>query len=573
MTHQAPYVALVSLGSVLWLAACDSGGSAPADLVLRGGAVLTMDAERPEARAIAVADGRIVWIGDDAEAQGWIGDNTEVQEIGGGLLLPGFQDAHIHPVSGGAELGECDLNAMADAKSVLAKIAECADADPGSIWLRGGGFQLPHFTGGSPTAAMLDAIESTRPVWLTSADGHSAWVNTAALEVAGVTALTQDPPLGRIERDPRTGAPTGTLREAAMDLVGRHVPKRSPEQLTEGLRRALALASSFGITALQEASAGRDELEAYAALRDSNELTARVSISLWVDPRRGLEQVADLAALQGEFDADGLRVETVKLFADGVIEGQTAALLEPYSGRGNFRGELNFEPEALTALVTALDAEGFQVHVHAIGDRAIRVTLDAFEEARRLNGARDARHHIAHAQLIDPADVPRFQELGVAVNFQPLWAWADSYITDLTEPVLGPARSRWLYPIHSMAAAGSRVVFGSDWSVSTMNPLPGIEVAVTRSDPESSAQQPWIPEERIDLATALAAYTSGSAWVNFLDHETGSIEVGKAADLVLLERDLRRVPPTEIGDVEVVRTILAGQTVFSAPKTQRVRAE
>ncbi len=536
----------------------------PADLVLRGAAIHTMSPERPRAEAIAVARGRIVYVGDDAGAAAWIGAGTEILELPGRMVLPAFQDAHVHPLAGGVELGDCDLNAMRSAGEVLARIAECAAADPGAPWLRGGGFQLPHFPGGAPTAAALDAVEPARPAFFTSADGHSAWVNGAALRLAGITAATPDPPAGRIERDPATGAPLGTLRESAMDLVARHLPPRSPAELEAGLARGLAMAASFGITALQEASADQPALAAYAALERRGELTARVSVSLFADPAGGLDQVERLSELRRRHERGDLRVGTVKLFADGVLEGQTAALLAPYLGRGGDAGELTAGPEPLAALVAALDAAGFQVHVHAIGDRAIRVTLDAFERARRENGARDARHHMAHVQLFDPADIPRLAELGVAANFQPLWAWADPYITDLTEPFLGSERSRWLYPIASVKRSGARVVFGSDWSVSSMNPLLGIEVGVTRKDPENPSAASWIPEERVDLQTMLHGYTAAAAWVNFLEEETGTLEVGKSADLVVLERDLFAIPPEEIGETAVLLSLLRGEPVYRA---------
>jgi len=552
--------------AALLVAAC---GAPPqpqrtADRVFLAGAVYTMETAAPHAQALAVAGGRIVFVGDGAGARRWIGDATEVIDLHGRMLLPGFQDCHVHPMAGGVELGDCDLNPLESADAVLDKVAECAAQDHDAAWLRGGGFQLPLFPGGNPTAAMLDAVVPERPVFLTSADGHSAWVNSTALRIAGLSADTPDPKGGRIERDPATGEPSGTLREAAVDLVSRYLPKRRPEELMAGLRRALDMAAGFGITAMQEASAGPDDVAAYDTLARRGELTARVSVSLLAVPGKGLSQVAELVALRDRFNGGRLRVNTVKLFADGVIEGQTAALLEPYIGRGGDRGELLFEPDDLNELVAALDAEGFQVHVHAIGDRAIRATLDAFEHAVEVNGARDSRHHIAHAQLIDPDDIPRFRRLGVYANFQPLWAYADSYIKDLTEPFLGPERSRWLYPIGSVAASGATVVFGSDWSVSSMNPLEGIEVGVTRRDPADASSPAWIPEERVDVETMLAGYTREAARVNFIEGETGTLAVGKAADLVVLGRDLFAIPAEEIGEVPVLLTVLEGEIIYRA---------
>lgn len=553
--------------SCLALFACGERRESPpaADLVFLGGHIVTMADDAGPVGAVAVSGGKIVFAGPEAEARKQIGERTEVVDLAGGMLLPGFQDAHVHPLSGGVELGDCDLNPAKSRDEVLAKLGECAAADPDAPWLRGGGFQLPMFPGGNPRADLLDAIEAGRPAFVTSADGHSAWVNSAALRLAGISAATPDPEAGRIERDPATGEPSGTLRETAMELVSVHLPARTAEELETGLRRGLEMAAHFGITAFQEASADREMVAAYGALARRGELTARASISLWVDPKKGPEQIPELAALRREFETERLRVGTVKLFLDGVIEGKTAALLAPYVGSRDFAGELNFAPDALAGLVTALDAEGFQIHMHAIGDRAIRVGLDALEAARDGNGLRDSRHHLAHVQLFDPLDIPRFRELDVTANFQPLWAYADTYITELTEPVLGPERSRWLYPIGSVVASGADIAFGSDWSVSSMNPLLGIEVGVTRRDPESGPGPAWIPEERVDLATMLRGYTLGSARLNFLDHETGTLEVGKSADLVVLERDLFAIPVHEIGETAVVMTVLGGEIVYRRP--------
>ncbi len=291
-------------------------------------------------------------------------------------------------------------------------------------------------------------------------------------------------------------------------------------------------------------------------------------MSLTVDESRDESQVDDLVRLRERYQAAGIRADSAKIFADGVIESGTAALLEPYIDVPH-RGELNFPPEVLDRIVTRLDKEGFQVHVHAIGDRAIRVSLDAFEKARSVNGPRDSRHHVAHIELFHPDDIPRFQKLGVVANFQPLWAYADTYITDLTEPQLGPERSRWLYPIGSLAKSGAILAAGSDWSVSSMNPLDGIQVALTRTDIDAPEGPPWIPEERVDLDTILAAYTRGGAYLQHEEALTGSLEVGKRGDLVVLEKNLFEIPETEIHRVRVLLTLLDGKEVFRDPSFPR----
>jgi hypothetical protein len=391
------------------------------------------------------------------------------------------------------------------------------------------------------------------------------WVNTRALQQAGITKDTPNPPNGRIERNPNTGEPTGTLREDAKDLVAKYLPEYSTEIYLAGLRRSLEIASRFGITSLQEASADEKILQAYAELDRRAELTARVVTAMYVDPAQGVAQIPRLIEWRKKYQGERLRANAVKIFADGVIEARTAAVLEPYLDKPGDRGKANLEPAAFNELVTALDREGFQVHVHAIGDRAIRMALDAFESARNANGSRDSRHHIAHIQLFHPQDIPRFRRLGVIANFQPLWAYADEYITDLTEPALGPQRSRWLYPIASMIKTGAVVACGSDWSVSSMNPLDAMQVAITRRGLEDGPGPAWIPEEIVDLPAMMAGYTINGAYVNFEEHETGSIEAGKAADLIVLDRNLFEIPAHEIHRAKVLLTLLEGKEVFRDP--------
>ena len=403
-----------------------------------------------------------------------------------------------------------------------------------------------------------------RPVYLSASDGHSVWVNSKALALAGVTKATPDPPYGRIERDPKTGQPSGTLREDAADLVAKLLPKRNSKEYVDGLAEALRIANGFGLTSLVEASASEEDLESYAALDAQGKLTARVLASLYVNTDKGTSEVPRLVALRKKYAKGRVRTNAVKIFADGVLETRTASVLEPYVGFPNDRGKPNLQPAAFQALATALDKEGFQIHVHAIGDRAIRDTFDAFEAARRANGPRDSRHHIAHIELFDPADIPRFRKLGVIANFQPLWANGDQYITELTEPKLGPERSRWLYPIGSVLASGGEFAFGSDWSVSSMNPLEGMEVAVTRRQPSQGPGPAWIPEERISLPDAIAAYTIRAAYLDFSEKDTGSIEVGKAADLIVLDRNLFEIPPSQIHDAKVLLTLLEGKEVYRA---------
>jgi predicted amidohydrolase YtcJ len=420
---------------------------------------------------------------------------------------------------------------------------------------------LPIFPNGNPHKSLLDSIVADRPVYLSAADGHSAWVNSKALEIAGITKDTPDTPSGRIERDPKTGEPTGTLREDAVDLVAKHLPEYAQKDYIAGLKRGLEMANRFGITSLQEASADSTHLEAYLELDRKDELTARVVTAMYIDPAKGLIQIPRLIAFRKKYHGKRLRACAVKIFADGVIEARTAAVLQPYLDHGDL-GKPNWDAETLEKIVAALDSAKFQVHIHAIGDRGIRMALDAFQAAREKNGSRDSRHHIAHLELIDPDDISRFRQLGVVANFQPLWAYADLYITDLTEPALGPERSRWLYPIASVLKTGAVIACGSDWSVSSMNPLDAMQVAVTRRGLEDSTGAVWRPQELVELAPMLAGYTINGAYVNFEEKETGSLEVGKAADLIVLDRNLFEIPAHAIHRTKVLLTLLEGKEVY-----------
>jgi hypothetical protein len=526
--------------------------------------VYTVDAVRTWAEAVAVRGDRIVFVGAAREAAAYIGPRTRVVDLAGRLLLPAFQDAHIHPITGGISYSVgCALYDLEGREAYVKAVADYAAKHPSAPWIRGDGWLLSAFAPtGIPDRKLLDAVVPDRPVYLESSDGHSAWVNSLALRIAGVTRDTADPPGGRIDRDPGTGEPVGSLQDSAMRLVADKIPAYTFEERREGLRYALRMLNRLGIASFQDANVSEEGLRVYRSLDEGKELTARVAASLWWERDQGLEQIPRFADLRHRYTRGNLRATTVKVMQDGVMEVQTAAVLKPYVGKGNQTGLTMIEPERLKEAVTALDKEGFQVHFHAIGDAAIRQCLDAVEAARRANGARDSRHHIAHIELFHPADIPRFRQLGVVANFQPLWAYADGYIVDLTLPFLDEERRRWLYPIASLLRSGAVVAFGSDWSVSSANPLEEIEVAVTRMGWSGQTATPFIPEERIDLRDAIAAFTLNAAYVNFQDDRTGSIETGKLADLIVLDRNLFAIPPDQISEAKVLLTLLGGRPVW-----------
>jgi predicted amidohydrolase YtcJ len=536
-----------------------------ADLVLLDGRIATMDAARSWASAIAIRDGRITIVGPDSAAKACVGRKTRVIDMRGRTVTPGFQDAHVHPVHGGLTMLRCNLHEARGREGVLAAVAEYARTHPDEPWIIGGGWYMADFPGGTPHRDDLDRIVPDRPVALTVRDGHVVWANSRALEIAGITADTPDPSDGRIERDP-DGTPSGALHEGAMALVREHVPDDTREDMAQALRLGQAYLQSLGITAWQDAIVQPEPEEAaYIALASSGELTARVIGALWWERSRGADQIDEFVERRRVTSMGRYRATSVKLMMDGVLENFTGALLEPYGdghgGTTDNAGLLQIDPEGLRTWVPRIDALGFQPHFHAIGDRAVRASLDAVEAARRANGPSDTRPHIAHIQVIHPDDVPRFRELGVTANAQPYWACHEDQMDVLTIPFIGD-RWRWQYPFRSLRAAGAVLAMGSDWSVSTPDPLLEMEVAVERiSDLSRGQAEPLLPDERIELVDALAAFTSGSAYVNHLD-ETGSLEVGKFADLAVLDRDLFDRGAGSIGEASVIGTFIEGVPVY-----------
>ncbi len=532
-----------------------------ADLVVRHAHVYIGDSSRSLAEAIAVGGGKILFTGKDSEVSAYIGARTRVIDAHGNSVLPGFIDSHIHPISGGMLLSQCNLHDLNTPEEILQEVRRYAQAHPSEKWIIGSGWDMGIFPASGPRKELLDSATSDRPILLEALDGHSVWVNSRALRIARITRRTPDPPGGRIERDPASGEPSGTLRESAMALVARKAPKPSSLDYRTGLEAAMRLANSYGITALVEANASPQFLRTYAAEERSHRLTVRVVASQHYYPGKGLDQIAGFLAAKHRWHSDWFQCGQVKLFVDGVLESRTAALLGPYLGTAE-SGKPNYTPEQLDRIVTALDQNGLQAHFHTIGDRAVRMALDAIAAAEAQNGRRDVRHHIAHLELVDPADIPRFVELGVTANFQALWAYPDDDIRNLTFPVLGPARSRWLYPIGSIAKTHARIVGGSDWSVTSMNPLEAIQVAITRRALDGTGDA-LNEREAVDLPTMVAAYTINGAWLRHQEDLIGSLQPGKLADLIVLDADLFATPAARIHSIRVLYTFVEGMQVYA----------
>ena len=538
----------------------------PADLLFTGGPIFGNDG----ATALAVRGGRIVAVGGD-EVRELAGPATEVVGLRGRPLLPGFQDAHVHAVMGGVELGQCDLTGTTDPAEYAARIHAYALAHPGSGWITGGGWSMESFPGGVPGRAYLDRIVADRPVFLSNRDHHAAWVNTRALELAGITARTADPADGRIDREP-DGTPAGALQEGAMALVTAVMPAPTPADRLAGLLRAQRLLHSLGITAWQDAmlcatNGYPDVSDAYLTAATDGSLTATVVGALWWDRERDAGQIPGLVEQRDRFTIGRLRAGSVKLMLDGIAENFTAAMTAPYRdscGAPTTNAGLSFiDPRALAGYVTALDALGFQPHFHALGDRAVREALDAVAAARAANGPSDTRPHLAHLQVVHPEDVVRFAPLGATATIQPFWAAHEPQMDELTIPFLDPALAGRQYPFGDLLRAGATLAGGSDWPVTTPDPWQGIHVAVNRVH-HGAGDDPFLPRQAISLREAVLAYTAGSAHANHLD-DTGTLRAGNQADLIVLDRDPFAGEPAEIGDTGVALTYLRGERVHAAP--------
>lgn len=556
-----------------------AGTAKGAELVLVGGKIRTPTHPSGFAQAVAIHSGIVVALGSEQEIRSFIGPFTRVINLRGRLALPAFGDAHVHPVQGGLESLRCNLLGLRTRPEYLETIAAYSKTLPRSGWVLGGGWSMSAFPGGTPTAADLDAVTGGRPAFLPNRDHHSAWVNTAALDVAGVNERTPDPADGRIERD-HAGYPTGALHDGAMRLVADYVPPPGQAELTAALLTAQDHLHSLGITSVQDACVGDageigipDTFDTYLRAAKDRLLTCRVTGALWWDRFRGMRQLDTLLTRREAADGGGyFRATSVKLMLDGVCETFTAAMGAPYlDGHGHFTersGNLFIEPQELTEATRQLADLGFQMHFHAIGDRAISTALDmlaALAPVQRASG----RHHVAHLQFVSPLDVVRFAQLNTVANFQPLWACNNDQKDQLTVPFVGTERAGWQYPIGSVLRRGGRVAFGSDWPASSADPLQQVHVAVNRmlsaqlgapGKPETTV--PLLPAEAIAVDTAVDAFTRGVAYVNHEEDVAGTLEPGKLADIAVLSQDIYALPPSAIGSASVDLTIASGQVVY-----------
>lgn len=549
-----------------------------ADLVLQNGAIYTVNSLKPWASALGIRDRTIVFVGGEEDVSEWIGPKTEVIDLKGKTVLPGFVDSHAHISAAVFMVAQADLHGLPTLDAYKVAIYQFFQKNPELEVIYGSGWADGLFPSTGPLKGDLDAVVPDKPVSVRSYDGHSVWANSPALSLAGITKDTQDPLGGVIERDQNSGEPSGTLRETAMDLIQSALPPFTIEQLKAGIMAYQKMAAEAGITTSHDAmlvipgttgsylgsGPARNNTTAFSELMEAGKLTVHVRGSFLITPEGGFDQVRVLKEESLKHKHLSFKARSAKIFVDGVIEGGTGYLLEPYVHKPDYLGECLWEQDALNEVCAALDHEGIQIHVHAIGDAATRMTLDSLEYARERNGPRDSRHLITHIHLVHPDDIPRFGELGIVGVPQPFWFGKGEYYEKLALPYLGKERADRQYPMKSLVDEGVILASASDFPVTyPCPPLLGIMTGITRS--ESGVEDPeqvlW-PEESLTLEEMIASFTYNGAYANFLEDQLGSIEVGKLADLVVLDQDLFGLPVREIGDTKVLMTLFEGQEVF-----------
>lgn len=540
---------------------------APADTVVVHAKIYTLNSRQPWAEALAIREGKILAIGTARQIEPFRGPSTQVIDAQGHLVLPGFTDCHIHFMGGSMSLLGINLDEAKTVAEIQKMVKEFAAAHPGAPWILGRGWTYPVFGAAAlPDKKYLDEVAPDRPVFLEGFDGHTYWVNSQALEKAGITRETPDPPNGKIVRDPQTGEPTGALKEAASELVDKVVPKPTRDERLQALRQGLREASKVGLVRVHSAGGDFEYLDLYDELRRQGQLIVRFYIAYFLDPPELTPAILEkIEQARGTYDDDWISGGAVKTMLDGVVETHTAAMLEPYSDDPSQSGKLFWDPGKYKQAVAELDRRGFQVFTHAIGDGAVRLALEAYEEAHRANGTKDSRDRIEHIETITAQDIPRFGRLGVIASMQPLHSYPDEDTLNVWARSAGPDRASRGFAWHSIAAHRGRLAFGSDWPVVTLNPWPGVQNAITRQTTDGKPPGGWLPQERVSLAQTIGAYTLGAAIAGRREKNEGSLEPGKLADLIVLSQDLFKIPPNRTAKTQVLLTLVGGKVVYESP--------
>ncbi|HEV8264343.1 MAG TPA: amidohydrolase [Gemmatimonadales bacterium] len=531
-----------------------------ADLVITGGTVWTsLSTGRGPVGAVAIADGKILAVGDSTEVARYVGGRTEIVRADGGMVLPGFADGHTHFIDGGFQLASVNLRDAATPEEFVRRLKEYAARLRPGEWITGGDWDHELWRGTPlPQRDWIDSVTPQNPVFVSRLDGHMALANSAAIRAAGVTRATATPPGGEIVRDPATGEPLGIFKDQAMGLIWGAAPDPGPEQRDSALARALAYAASLGVTATAHMSASWADLASYRRLQQAGRMTLRVAVYLPLDQWRA---VAESVSRAGPGD-DWVRIGGVKGYVDGSAGSRTAYFFEPFTDSAGYAGLMQHSEAELRSWIGGADSAGLQVAVHAIGDRANALLLAIFDSVARAHGARDRRFRIEHAQHLRPQEIPKFGAQRVIASMQPYHAIDDGR---WLAKRIGPVRIRTTYAFRSLIGADAPLAFGSDWTVAPLDPIFGVYAAVTRRTLDGRHPGGWIPDQKITVGEALRAYTYGNAWATFMEQKWGALAAGRYADVVVLDRDLFAVRPDSIPQVKVRYTVVGGTVVYRSP--------
>ncbi len=538
----------------------------PADLLVVHGKVYTVNSKQPWAEALAVRNGKIIAVGGAKDIESFRGPSTKIVDAQEHLVLPGFEDAHVHFTGGALALQHVKLDDATTVAEIQRRVKQYAEAHPGTSFIQGFGWMYPVFGKEAlPNKKDLDKVMPDRPVYLTAYDFHTSWANSKALEMAGVTKDTPDPLNGIIVRDPKTGEPTGALKEAAGELVARIIPQPTREETEAALLQAIHYANQLGLTRVHSAGGDDSNLDLLDDLRKKGQLTLRFYVAPFLEPPKlRPEDLEKLEKLRRTYADEWIDAGAVKFLGDGVIEAHTAAMLEPYSDDPRLSGKPNWSAEEFTKAVTELDRRGFQIFTHAIGDGTMQQTLDAYLVAHKINGTKDSRDRIEHIEAPSAAEIPRFGREGVIASMQPLHALPNEDTLQVWARNVGPERAQRAWPWHDIAAGGGVLAFGSDWPVVTLDPWPGVRNLLTRQTTDNTPPGGWIPQERITIEPAIRGYTLDAAYAARREKTEGSIEPGKLADFIIVSQDVFHTDPHQLDKTKVLLTVVGGRIVYES---------
>lgn len=559
-------VALIVLGSVVagvFVGRTRDASPESVDLIIYNGRVFTGPGQ-PVAEALAIRGNEIVRVGANRDLKKLRDRGTTMLDAHGGSVLPGFNDSHLHFVSGGLSLDRVNLLDAETLDAIGTKIREFAAANPAQSWVLGRGWYYSPFPGGLPTRQWLDELVPDRPAYMTCYDGHTAWVNSRALELAGVTKDTPDPANGVVVKDPVTGEPTGVLKEAAMALVSKILPETTAADRVRAIKAAVKEANRFGITSVQEAGSNESQIALFEEVRKSGDLNVRVYAALSATDTLTEAEADALDRIRTRYASDPvIRVGAIKMMIDGVIEAHTAVMLAPYANKAT-TGQPKYAIDAFNRTVTMLDKRGWQILTHAIGDGAVRLTLDAYERAAAANPAplRGRRHRIEHGETIDPADIPRFAKTGTILSYMPFHANPTPAQLTVWTTNIGPERASRGWICRTMLDKGATLTFGSDWPVVSLDPRLEVQMAVTRKTPGGEPPDGWLPGQAITLGEAIAGVTAWPAYASFEEQRKGTIAPGHLADIVILSTDVFALPTSNLLDATVTVTVFDGKVVY-----------